>query len=219
MEWTEMKEIELGVISQTDGSSRLYFRESLVTVSVQGPAESRQQVDLGNEAVVSVYFRSKEVRPAAPTENVCVAKIKKMLESVIAKSLFPRAIILIAIHEGAPGSCFLSTIFNACFLALLDAGITMLRSFVSLTLAIPNETSSSRDPIINPDEKEEEEAESVFVFVIEMPTKRELFCHAWGKFESSHYQQCLKLALEESGKILKFYRGEYSKKLANLKFV
>ncbi|KAI6652142.1 Exosome complex component RRP46 [Oopsacas minuta] len=214
----ELKEVDLGLLSKSDGSSRLYFRSSLVTVSVQGPAESRQQIDLANEAILSVHFCPRKVQPSSPTENVCVASIKKILESVIARSLFPRAIICIAIHEGVAGSCFLSTIFNACFLALLDAGIAMLHSFVALTIAIPNEISSNKDPIISPNKEQEFEAESVFVFVIEMPTKRELFCHAWGNFSPQHYQQCLQLALGEADKILLFYRGEYSKKLANLKF-
>ena len=215
MSCTKLKEIELGVLSKSDGSSRLYVSHSLVTVSVQGPAESRHQVESGNEAIVSVFFRSREVRPTAPTENVCVASIKKMLESVITKSLFPRAIICISIHEGVVGGSFLSSIFNACFLALLDAGISMLQSFVSLTIAIPND----KVPIVNPGKEQELEAASVFVFVIGMPNKRELFCHAWGNFTPLDYQQSLEIARGETDKTLLLYREEYSKKLADLKII
>ena len=211
----KLKEVELGVLSKSDGSSRLYVSDSLVTVSVQGPAESRRQVESGNEAIVSVFYRSREVKPSAPTENVCVASIRKMLEAVIVKSLFPRAIICISIHEGAVGGSFLSSVFNACFLALLDAGISMLESFVSLTIAIPND----KVPIVNPGKEQESEAVSVFVFVMGMPTKRELFCHAWGNFNPVDYQQSLEVARVEADKTLLLYRDEYSKKLANLKLL
>ena len=209
----ELKEVEFGVLSESDGSSRLYVSHSLVIVSVQGPAESRHQVESGNEALVSVSFCSREVKPASPTENVCVASIKQMLETVIAKSLFPRAIICISIHEGVVGGSFLSSVFNACFLALIDAGISMLESFVSLTIATP----SNRLHIVNPQKEQELEADCVFVFVIGMPTKRELFCHAWGSFTPLDYLQSLEVARGEADKTLFLYREEYSKKLVNLK--
>ena len=219
---TKLGDLSLGILPKSDGSSRLCNCSSMVTVAVQGPSESRQQVEVGSEANLLVYYRSVEVRPSVPNDNVCVANIKKVLDSVVIKTLFPRAVISITIHEGAFGGSYLSTVINACYVALIDAGVPMRQSIVSVTVAIPQSDQEARvdkiQTIVNPNKEEEADAESVFVFAIGMPSKRELFCHAWGIFTPQKYQLCLETALGEVDDILTSFRNVFSKKLSDLKF-
>ncbi|PJF19422.1 hypothetical protein PSACC_00815 [Paramicrosporidium saccamoebae] len=118
--------MELGPLNRADGSSRWECEGTVVIVAVYGPVPVKTKQEQIETATVVVQLESLSTPPSL-VQNSMALKVQGLLEQVILGVLHPRSLITIAVQPVNVSSleAAFPHIFNACVLALLDAGIPL----------------------------------------------------------------------------------------------
>lgn len=156
-----------GCLARADGSARVRAGLTDVIVAVHGAMDCSIPRQLLDRADVHVSFRHRASasggtsasRISGATESAAANFIRDaVLHSVIA-SKYPRKAIAISAHVLYDDGSALAATLNACFLALLDAGVPMTRCVASSTVSV-----HQGDLVVDPSRVEEAEADAVLTF-------------------------------------------------------
>jgi ribonuclease PH len=116
--------ILLGPLERADGSARFENGGMAVMAAVYGPAPVKTKQELIETATVVVNLESFTMPPSL-VQNSLALRVQSLLEQVIVGILHPRSLITIAVQPIIVTDRPFSTVFNACVLALIDAGIPL----------------------------------------------------------------------------------------------
>ncbi|KAG2381649.1 hypothetical protein C9374_006033 [Naegleria lovaniensis] len=142
----ELREMqaELGVLQKADGSCKFLMGKTIVICSVNGPEASMKEK--GDGAIVDVIFQPRDKRPSEE-EKEYEMMIRESLENVILLSLYPRTIITISVQVVQDDGSLLSASLNSAVLALLDAGVALKSTLVSLSCSYLSSGDCLLDPL------------------------------------------------------------------------
>ena len=152
----------LHTLSRADGSAT-YTSPTKYTIlcAVNAPVEVQRRDELPEEAFIEV-----NIRPHNGVGQVKERQLEKLLadtlRSVMLVEQFPRQMVQVTLQvlsvpededvisrTGGPGENYLpilSSLINAACLALLDAAVPMIGTFIATTMAVTREGSFVQDP-------------------------------------------------------------------------
>jgi exosome complex component RRP41 len=150
--------VELGLISEADGSAAVSFGNTKVVASLVGPAQPKYgRHELYDRAAIEFDIQITAKTIVEGSDVMQQKKryeqfLKDALEGCIDATKFPRTLILFNVLMVNNDGSLLEAAVNACVLAVLDAGLPML--FVPTAIAISSfgaqstETSLLVDPTL-----------------------------------------------------------------------
>lgn len=167
--------VELGLVSEANGSAAVSTGGTKVIASVVGPTQPKySRHELYDKAAIEVDVQI----PAKTVVNGCdIMQQKKKLHSLLLNAIegcidtkqFPRMLILFNVLVVSNDGGMIATAANACILALLDAGIPMLHVPTAISMALTTSGSAlSPQPSIMQDPTLEEESDSPAIYTVVM---------------------------------------------------
>jgi len=198
---------EQGLLNRADGSARFTQDNSSVLVAVYGPMEVRQRKEIIDRASIEVIYKPDK-GVAGTSERESEHLIRSAVENAILSTLHPRTAINIIVQVLSEDGSIISAAVNGVSIALLDAGISMKSMVASVTCALTEDGTL----LIDPDEKEEKSAESLFTFVFNHPYDGIVTSKTRGMFSEENYFLSLEAAKQGCSKVFAFIRGSMQKK-------
>jgi ribonuclease PH len=167
--------VELGLVSEANGSAAVSTGGTKVIASVVGPTQPKySRHELYDKAAIEVDVQI----PAKTVVNGCdIMQQKKKLQSLLLNAVegcidtkqFPRMLILFNVLVVSNDGGMIATAANSCILALLDAGIPMLHVPTAISMALTSPGSApSPQPSIMQDPTLEEESDSSAIYTVVM---------------------------------------------------
>ncbi|CAG0884531.1 unnamed protein product [Darwinula stevensoni] len=193
--------LQMSCYARGDGAAICMQGDTVISAQATGPAEVKLQKEIMDKATIEVIFRTKSTGTGG--NYVLLEKsVRDACETAILTTLHPRSAISIILLEMQNYGSLLSCCLNACCLALLDAGVPMNSTFAAVTIGI----SKDDDLIVDPDDTQEEECESLLTFAFESQNLELVASHADGQFTAETFIKCMKLACEISQEIFQEFR-------------
>lgn len=135
----------VGGVARADGSARFSHGLTSAQSAIYGPSEPRlSRNELMNRAFVEVNF--KTTGKGGYEEREIEAFIKGAVEGSIIATMHPRTSITVAVQQLHEDGSLLAAALNATVLALLDAGVPMLKQVVAVTVAVLQDGRVQLDP-------------------------------------------------------------------------
>ena len=128
----DMREMtaELGHAPEADGSVLFSLGKTCVAVSMHGPAQPKySRLEKFDKCTLSVEYKSVSITDSnsrMQTEKNLERFVSSCLSQAIDLAKHPRMTLLLRITVLNDDGSLLSAVINACVLALLDAGISLL---------------------------------------------------------------------------------------------
>lgn len=159
--------VELGIVSEADGSCRFSQGQTSVIVSIYGPSTPKYgRLEEFDKASLEVEYNIPCGNSlSGPMETVAASFLKSSIQNCITLTEFPRQVIVVRVTVLRDDGSVLSTALNACSLALVDAGFPMRAIPTSITCVL-----SSMD--YSPKEGDKAESKSA-LYVLLDPTQKE----------------------------------------------
>ncbi|ABN66861.1 Exosome complex exonuclease RRP46 (Ribosomal RNA processing protein 46) [Scheffersomyces stipitis CBS 6054] len=144
-----MTSVNTSLLQKSDGSAELLLGSTKVIASVTGPIEPKARQELPNQASLEILIRPA-VGLATTREKLLEDKLRSLLQSIIVRFKYPRQLIQVVVQFLISDSKRtetdlvdytsndLNAAINCCYYALIDAGIALKASFVSLSIAVKN---------------------------------------------------------------------------------
>ena len=163
--------IELGLITEADGSARVEMGNTKVVASVTGPTQPRySRHELHDRACIDVEVdlsvKHNDTTDISQQKKKCEKYLKESLQSCIELHRFPRMLILFSVLVVNNDGAMLSVALNACVLALLDAGLPMNSVPNSISLCSMGIQNNDVEIILDPSVEEEDSALANYVFTL-----------------------------------------------------
>lgn len=164
------------VLSNSNGSVKLSFGDTVILCGVEGPIEPERIKDIKIDKT-SIVVELIPSNSLIDHKHASMAlKIQEILEKIIILEKYPRTCIKITIQiQNDDGSMF-SIAFNSALLALIDAGIPMKTFPIAIQCALLSESINKHNtnkeklsqPIlyIDPNEIESKISTSEFTFIL-----------------------------------------------------
>ena len=144
-----MKEITIGLLNNTEGSAKFVNGDTIVVASVVGPKESvRSNILCDIDIKWSIDSDTRDSQHAEYRRF-----LKKILESLIIRSKYPRTTVTVSITVLRNDGSVLSTACNAAVMALVDCGVAMKGLASTTECAVID-----NNLVFNPNKKEESDA-------------------------------------------------------------
>lgn len=139
--------IALGGIEQAEGAAKVSFGETTVSVTVAGPAQPKysrhEESDRCHLEIEVLPSSAHDTTYLVSADNFMLTEyVRRTLSSCIPLEQFPRMCISVKVLILQNDGSLLSTILNACMLALLDASIP-LRHYVTSVQVVGSQTSDN----------------------------------------------------------------------------
>lgn len=166
---------DLGVIGEADGSAHFYQGKTSVLASVIGPTQPKySRHELFDKATVDIDVKlsaqNKENNETIVQERRYNKFLRSALENCLDLINFPRLLILFNVLIINDDGASLSTAFNACILAVLDAGIPMKYVPNAISVTLVENLSGSLEVQLDPTKAEEDTNTAAFTFIINPKT-------------------------------------------------
>lgn len=162
--------VELGYLSQVDGSVRYQNKNSTVICGITGPIEPKARQELPTELALEINIRPTAGVPTT-REVQLQDKVNAVLTPVITRYLYPRKLCQISLQileSGENESLFnvieLTSCINSTTLALIDAAIALNSLAIAISIAAQDDGSL----IIDPNNEQLESATSIHVLALEL---------------------------------------------------
>jgi len=157
--------VQLGVLPRGDGSCTLEQGFTRVAAMVQGPREtSPGNAGIFCQVSFAPYAGAERRKPRGAKERRAIelaTLLEGALTPLVLSSLFVRSRIDIQINVIQTDGSINSTAFNACVLALMDAGVPMLDFGVACTVAYYESTI-----LLDPNQNEAQSSSELWVAVL-----------------------------------------------------
>lgn len=142
----------VSILNQADGSSSFQEGSTRVLCSVNGPIEAKPRQELPTKASLEIILRPQAGVPTT-REKFIEDKLRSCLTPFIQASLYPRQLVQIVFQiletdEPAEFTCLeTAACINAAYLALIDAGVGLKRSFGAVACIMKSNSEISVSPI------------------------------------------------------------------------
>lgn len=201
--------------SQADGSSKFCSGPTNVSCTVIGPYTPQHSfAEQVKEMKVIVKFRQsiKESHIYNIGESEVERFLADSLSNCIRLADYPRTFLEIVIHVLESDGCIISTAFNGCILALMDAGVKMNHVSIATTFMVQS-SNNDLNIKLDPCENEEKDASnSKIVIIICCQNEQIVNMMTSGAFKLESYLAVHQCALKVSKKIFKFMRTTIEEK-------
>jgi len=154
--------IELRPLLRADGSARFSLGQSTVVAAVFGPREPKSRArETFDRATLEVVVQPRVGRAGA-AERQLEGHLMRQLDHVILHKEYPRTQIQVVLQVCSSDGSIGAVAGNAAFLALLDAGIAMRATVLSVSIGmyLSPETDTPQ-LILDPTEGEERDCDAV----------------------------------------------------------
>jgi len=163
--------LELRPLQKSDGSARFKLGNSCVVAGVFGPRDIKNRGrEIFDRAVLDVVVRPR-IGIAGPFERELEAHLLRQLDHIVLHQEYPRTQILVVLQIKSTDGSVGAVAGNAAFLALLDAGIAMRATVLSVSIgvrllsaeeeALAAGSKSGAVLLLDPNEIEETDCDSV----------------------------------------------------------
>ncbi|ORX85177.1 exosome component Rrp46 [Anaeromyces robustus] len=197
----------LSSLNRADGSASFSFGNSSVLCSVYGPQEVKIKDELLDRATIDVNI-TPQIGIGSTTEKNMERIVREAFSDVIISSLHPRTSISITVQITQDDGSIISTIINAVSLALIDAGIPLHSTLLSVTCAILN-----GEIILDPTNEEMKDASSIHVFAFSNTSNDIVSSESTGVFTEEEYFKCSDICKLAVSSVLKFVHTAIERKL------
>ncbi|OUM66283.1 hypothetical protein PIROE2DRAFT_40917 [Piromyces sp. E2] len=198
----------LSSLNRADGSASFSFGNSSVLCSVYGPQEVKIKDELLDRATVDVNI-TPQIGIGSTTEKNMERIVREAFSDVIIASLHPRTSISITVQITQDEGSIISTIINAVSLALIDAGIPLRSTLLSVTCAIQEDG----EILLDPTNEEMKNASSVHVFAFSNTSNDIVSSESTGTFSKEEYFKCADVCKLAVSSVLKFVHSAIEHKL------
>ncbi|KAG4085741.1 ribosomal protein S5 domain 2-type protein [Neocallimastix lanati (nom. inval.)] len=198
----------LSSLNRADGSASFSFGNSSVLCSVYGPQEVKIKDELLDRATIDVNIKP-QIGNGSTTEKNMERIVREAYSDVIIASLHPRTSISITVQITQDDGSMISTIINAVTLALIDAGIPLHSTLLSVTSAV----MENGEILIDPTNEEMKEATSVHVFAFSNTSNDIVSSESTGTFTEDEYFKCFDICKLAVSSVLKFVHTAIERKL------
>ena len=192
------------LMHRADGSACISHGASSVVASVHGPvASSSSSIEEG--CVVSVQHLPPNARADvvdAYKRRLLVGAIKKVIKP------YPRCEVKVAVQVLRDDGSSLAVAYNACCLAMLDAGLSMRGAFSAASCALLEDGIIVVDPTL-----EEERAAVANLFASWDSGGSILSCQVTGRMGRNEYNLCLAKAKAAAASAAAFIRLAYQQRV------
>mmetsp|Transcript_5456 Transcript_5456/g.10240 ORF Transcript_5456/g.10240 Transcript_5456/m.10240 type:complete len:236 (-) Transcript_5456:13-720(-) len=158
--------VELRPLLRADGSARFKFGSSSVVAAVFGPREPKVRArEKFDRATLEVIVRPRVGVPG-PAERQLESHLAKQLGHIIVLTEYPRTQISVVIQLASCDGSMAAVAGNASFLALLDAGVAMRATALSVCVGVrlsEDEDGVEGEPalLLDPTEAEERDCDAI----------------------------------------------------------
>ncbi|CAJ1355473.1 unnamed protein product [Effrenium voratum] len=158
--------MDLRPLLRADGSARFRFGDSAVVAAVFGPREPRSRHrELFDRATLEIVVRPAVGIPG-PKERQMEAHLARQLEHVVLSTEYPRTQISVVVQLSSCDGSVAACAANAAALALLDAGVAMRATALSVAVAV-KQTGGSPVLWLDPTAAEEAQCESLVTLAVD----------------------------------------------------
>lgn len=147
-----MIQASTSILDQVDGSSQVECSATKVICSVTGPVEPKARQELPTQLALEIVVRPSKGVPNT-REKLMEDKIRGVLTPVLVRYLYPRQLCQLTFQVLESGESEeqytvkeLGCCINAAYLALVDAGIALKSSFVSVPICILEQNKIVTNP-------------------------------------------------------------------------
>ncbi|KAI0463533.1 hypothetical protein LJB42_002533 [Komagataella kurtzmanii] len=212
-----LPEYQTSLLNQVDGSSTISIGEVKVICSVSGPIEAKPRQELPTQCAIEVNIRP-EVGVGSTREKNMEDKLRVVLNGTINKFQYPRQLIQVHLHiisksQGTDNNLKdLHACINGAYLALIDANISLLSSFLS-TYAVINDDML----IFNPTSEQIQSSISHHLVCFDIKSGRAdelLFVDSVGEFTEGELMTVLDQSIEEIESMNKIVRKTITEKVS-----
>jgi ribonuclease PH len=171
--------VELGLVTEADGSAAVSMGATKVIASLTGPTQPKfGRHELHDKACI-------EIEVQIPTKTIVdgmdVMQQKKRYERFLKDSLegcidiaqFPRMLLLFNVMVVCNDGALMSTAVNACVLAALDAGLPMFFVPTAVSICTFVKDNKAAVLILDPTASEEKESTAKCTIVVRQPAPGE----------------------------------------------
>ncbi|XP_065832480.1 exosome complex component RRP46-like [Oscarella lobularis] len=199
---------EQSLLSRADGSARFSHGSTSVLAAVYGPAEVKQSKEKLNRATIDVVFKPKSGNPGS-AEKLIEKILRETCETIIISSLHPRSSISIIVQLEHDDGALIACSVNACYLALLDAGIPMSGQLSAVGCSFKDEC------ILDPSLEQVQDSSSVLTLVFDSHSHL-IASHGIGPTTQSQFFSGISIATPASKLVAEFMRLSTERRLSKV---
>ncbi|CAE7667799.1 EXOSC5, partial [Symbiodinium sp. CCMP2456] len=217
--------VELRPLLRADGSARFKFGNSSVLAAVFGPREPRSRArEVFDRATLDVVVRPRTGIPGpAPSpisgtfghlqaERQLEAYLARQLDHVIVHTDYPRTQISVVVQIACSDGATAAAAGNAAFLALLDAGVAMRATALSVSVAVRSGTTPIL--LLDPTEVEETGCDALITVAVDGSRGQMVSCISGGiPLDAPTWASCLEAATKSCKVLEAFIRMSLQKRL------
>lgn len=205
------------LLNKVDGSAKLQSNNTQIICSVTGPIESKARQEQPSTSCLSVVVRP-DIGVTSTREKNLEEKIRLILGQAIAGELYPRQTIQITLQILGAGETKeytvkeLTGMVNCAYLALIDAGVGLNRSFAAQCFTYGHDNVLVVDP--SGDDLKVSKSSHVVVYdVKEAKVDQLLFADSLGSFSEEQVYDVLGKAIREVEQIHAKFREVIQQKV------
>eukprot|EP00440_Ansanella_granifera_P006437 gb/GFBE01006981.1/.p1 GENE.gb/GFBE01006981.1/~~gb/GFBE01006981.1/.p1 ORF type:complete len:235 (+),score=39.68 gb/GFBE01006981.1/:1-705(+) len=209
--------VELRPLLRSDGSARFKFGNTVVVAAVFGPREPKSRArEVFDRATLDVIVRPRVGIPGA-FERQLESHLARQLDHVVIHTEYPRTSIQVVLQVASSDGSVAAAAGNAAFLALLDAGVAMRATALSVCVGVRcGDEEAAEEPILvlDPTEGEERECDAVVTLGVDGSRGQIVSCMSSGApLDAATWAGCVS-AGSKSCKVLEaFLRMSLQKRL------
>eukprot|EP00931_Biecheleriopsis_adriatica_P122256 TRINITY_DN97260_c0_g1_i1.p1 TRINITY_DN97260_c0_g1~~TRINITY_DN97260_c0_g1_i1.p1 ORF type:complete len:232 (-),score=53.30 TRINITY_DN97260_c0_g1_i1:32-727(-) len=155
--------VELRPLLRADGSARFKFGNTVVLAAVYGPKEPKSRArEVFDRATLEVIVRPRVGIPG-PAERQLESHLVRQLDHVVIHTEYPRMQISVVLQVASSDGSVAAAAGNAAYLALLDAGVAMRATALSVCVGVRCGDGPSQGAVLvlDPTEAEEGQCDAV----------------------------------------------------------
>lgn len=175
-------QVEFRPLLRSDGSARFCFGHSVVVAAVYGPREAKSKAkEIPDRATFEVIVRPRVGIPGQ-AERTLEGHLLRQLDHIVIHTEYPRTQITVVVQVCSSDGSVRAAAGNAAFLALLDAGVALRATVLSVCIGVRGVSDDSQMvdetdqelavpsvPILllDPTDMEEKECDAVVTFGVD----------------------------------------------------
>lgn len=129
-------QVELRPLLRADGSARFALGQSAVIAAIYGPREPKSRYrEVFDRATIEVIVRPRVAVPG-PFERQLEGHLTRQLDHIVLHKEYPRTQIQVIVQVCSSDGSIGAVAGNAAFLALLDAGVAMRATALSVSIGV-----------------------------------------------------------------------------------
>lgn len=174
-------QVEFRPLLRSDGSARFCFGHSVVVAAVYGPREAKSKArEIPDRATFEVIVRPRVGVPGQ-AERTLEGHLLRQLDHIVMHKEYPKTQITVVVQVCSSDGSVRAAAGNAAFLALLDAGVALRATVLSVCIGVRGVSDDSQMAdengqvavpsvpilLLDPTDMEEKECDAVVTFGVD----------------------------------------------------